>query len=127
MTRCFFYGAPNSEWQNMFHLVQRSQKAGIELAVSGNKCAKIDVLAREVFEGQEKYFSHSLGHGVGLQIHEAPSLSQKSKDVLHEDMIITIEPGLYFPGKFGIRIEDMVRVQKKKSKIISKFPQNFHL
>ncbi len=127
MTRCFFYGSPNAEWQNAFDLVQKAQQKGIELAISGNTCAKIDSEVRKIFGKQEKYFIHSLGHGVGLQIHESPSLSQKSKEVLKENMVITVEPGLYFPEKFGIRIEDVVLVQKKKNKILSRFPCEYKI
>ncbi|MEK7146509.1 MAG: M24 family metallopeptidase, partial [Patescibacteria group bacterium] len=61
----------------------------------------------------EKYFKHSLGHGIGLEVHEMPSLSGRSKEILKENMIVTVEPGIYLDGKFGVRIEDMGRVTAK--------------
>ena len=72
----------------------------------------VDSVARSTLDawGYEEYFTHGLGHGVGLEVHEAPTVSAKSPYTLHEGMIITIEPGVYIPGKYGVRIEDMVLV-----------------
>ncbi len=74
------------------------------------KVADLDKKAREMLGDYETYFTHSLGHGVGIDIHESPSISSKSDEILQEGMVITIEPGIYIPGKYGARYEEMCRV-----------------
>ncbi len=78
----------------------------------GVSVAEVDAAARNILKkrGLAKYFTHSTGHGVGLEIHEVPRLAAGQKDVLQPGMVITIEPGIYIPGKWGVRIEDMVLV-----------------
>ena len=87
-------------------------------------CAVADRFARDYFAKHSKaeYFKHSLGHGVGLEIHEYPTLSKRSDASLKNDMVFTIEPGLYFDGEFGIRIEDTVVL--KEGKVVSLMPSN---
>jgi Xaa-Pro aminopeptidase len=82
--------------------------------------AQIDRLAREVIEagGMGRHFVHSTGHGVGLDIHEMPYISARGKTVVEDGMVFTIEPGLYFPGEFGIRIEDMVVMRRGRAEIL---------
>ncbi len=94
--------------------------AAIRPGVSG---AAIDAAARNVLQeaGLGEYFVHGLGHGVGLQIHESPRLSVVSKDVLQPGMVITVEPGVYFEGQFGIRIEDDVLVTEEGHEVLSHF------
>jgi Xaa-Pro aminopeptidase len=76
---------------------------------------------RNIFGNKyEKYFSHGTGHGVGLEVHEAPRLTPGSQDVLEERMVFTVEPGLYFPGRWGIRIEDTVLVKKNSCEKLTK-------
>lgn len=103
------------EWRE---IVEEAQKAGIKECYPGNKASNVDIAVREIFKeyNVEKYFLHSTGHGLGLEVHEAPGLSKTSKEVLKEGMVVTIEPGLY--GNFGIRIEDDI-VVKKNPDIIS--------
>jgi len=86
------------------------------------KAADVDQQARKFLKHKElsRFFTHSLGHGVGLDVHEAPRLSQRSPDILQEGMVVTVEPAVYLPGKFGIRIEDMVVVTKNGAKILSR-------
>lgn len=113
MTRTFFTNKPSLEESNIYSKVFESQKASILKIKAGVKCAQIDKIARNSMgKNYEKYFKHSLGHGIGLDVHEIPSLSSKSKDILKENMIVTVEPGIYLQGKFGVRIEDMGRVTK---------------
>ncbi len=112
MTRSFFMGKPSTEQARVYDLVLRSQEAGIQAVRAGVKCADVDAASREVMGKEARYFTHSLGHGIGMEVHETPSLSSKSKDILEENMIVTVEPGIYLPGKFGVRIEDMGRVTK---------------
>jgi Xaa-Pro aminopeptidase len=84
-----------------------------------------DKLARDIIDkaGYKKQFGHGLGHGVGLEIHEAPRLSPLAKSVLREGMVVTVEPGIYLPGKFGVRIEDFVVVMKDGVENLTKAPK----
>lgn len=77
------------------------------------KVADLDKKAREMLGDYETYFTHSLGHGVGIDIHESPSISSKSDEILQEGMVITVEPGIYISGKYGARYEEMCVVDKK--------------
>jgi Xaa-Pro aminopeptidase len=102
----------NKKIQKIYDIVLKAQEASIKRVKPGVKASEIDKAARDVIEkaGYAKEFVHSTGHGVGLDIHELPIISKKSSMVIEENMIFTIEPGIYLPDKFGIRIEDMVRV-----------------
>ncbi len=108
MTRTFVLGAP-ADWQrDIYRLVHDAQAAGRAAAVVGATGAQIDAAARDVIAaaGYGPQFSHGLGHGVGLQIHEAPSLARESASIMVPDMCVTVEPGVYLPGRGGVRIED---------------------
>ncbi|MDR2557968.1 MAG: M24 family metallopeptidase, partial [Oscillospiraceae bacterium] len=85
----------------------------------------VDNVARSTLEawGYDKYFTHSLGHGVGLQIHEAPRLAKKSDHTLREGMVVTVEPGVYIPGNFGVRIEDMAYITANACIGLTKTPK----
>ena len=98
--------------QKVYDTVLKAQEASIKAVRAGVKAYEIDKAGREVIDkaGFGDYFIHSTGHGVGLDIHEEPFISKKSKTVIEENMIFTIEPGIYLPDEFGVRIEDMVRV-----------------
>ena len=89
---------------------------------SGIKASSIDKVCRDEImdKGYGQYFIHGTGHGVGLEIHEAPTVNSKSKDILKEGMILTVEPGIYLNGKFGVRIEDTLLVKKKGYEILTK-------
>ncbi|WP_201352586.1 M24 family metallopeptidase [Hydrogenimonas urashimensis] len=106
--------------QKAYDLVRKAHDTAIRKARSGMTGAQIDRLAREVIEkgGMGKYFVHSTGHGVGLDIHEMPYISARGKTIVEDGMVFTIEPGLYFPGKFGIRIEDMVVMRNGRAEIL---------
>ena len=112
----------------MYSLVLEAQESCLKNLKSGIKASLGDKLSRDVFikAGLDQYFTHANGHGVGLEIHEAPSLSSKAKHkdkniILQENMVVTVEPGLYFSGKFGIRIEDMAVITKSGIKNLTKF------
>jgi Xaa-Pro aminopeptidase len=96
----------------MYETVLEAQLAGIGAVRSGAKGAAVDAAARAVIEkaGWGERFGHGLGHGVGLDIHEAPTLKKISQDELHEGDVVTVEPGIYLPGDGGVRIEDCVLV-----------------
>ncbi|ADP77153.1 peptidase M24 [Methanothermus fervidus DSM 2088] len=108
--------------EEMFEIVLEAQKKGIDAIRSGITASKIDRIVRDVIKeyGYGKYFIHSTGHGVGLEVHERPSLSKKDDTKLKTNMVITVEPGIYIPEKFGVRVEDMVLVKKKRAKVLTK-------
>lgn len=112
MTRTVCVGKPSEEQIVLYKTVLFGQSIGLEFLQAGKKTADADKLVREYFasQGVAEFFGHNLGHGVGLEIHEQPVLSAKSNETLQPGMIVTVEPGLYIPGNFGIRIEDMVAI-----------------
>jgi len=115
-TRTLFFGTPNSEFLTSYDAVLNSNELSIKNIREGIECKAADGIARSYLEdmGYGKYFTHSLGHGLGLEIHEYPTLSPKSDATVKENMVFTIEPGVYFDGKFGIRIEDTVVIKDGK-------------
>lgn len=123
MTRTFFYGKGTAEQKKIYELVLEAQLKGIEAVKAGVKASDVDKASRECMGDFAKYFGHSLGHGIGLDVHEKPNLSTKSGDILEENMIVTVEPGIYLDGKFGVRIEDMGRVTKKGYENFTKAPK----
>ncbi len=112
LTRVVFAGKIPPKMAQVYEAVLRSQKAGIRACRSGVSAAAVDKAARSVIEaaGFGKEFVHGLGHGVGLEIHEAPGLSRLNPGRLRSGMVVTIEPGIYLPGVGGVRIEDDVRI-----------------
>ncbi len=114
-TRTFFYGKADAEFKKVYAIVEASQKKGVKALKAGIKAASIDRICREEImdKGYGQYFVHGTGHGVGLEIHEAPTVNSKSKDILKEGVILTVEPGIYLNGKFGVRIEDTLLIKKK--------------
>lgn len=114
MTRVVFFGEPDSELEKMYALVQRAHHRALALCKPGTKIKDLDIAARSVFskENLEGYFLHSLGHGIGLQIHEYPPIKQDLPESLElkPGMVITIEPGLYFEEKGGVRYEDTILI-----------------
>lgn len=103
---------PRRDLSRIYDAVRRAQEVGIRAVRPGVSCRDVDARVRESLDrsGYLKYFVHSTGHGVGLEIHERPSLSVRSRDRLGEGMVVTVEPGVYIPGLGGVRIEDMIRV-----------------
>ena len=110
MTRTVAMGEPGDEAREAYQAVLNAQEAAIEAAQAGMTGRALDAVARDVIEevGLGEYFSHSLGHGVGLQVHEWPRVSRQNEDPLPEGAVVSIEPGVYVPEEFGIRIEDLV-------------------
>lgn len=122
MTRTIFLGKPEEKFKKLYGIVLEAQKKGIEVVSAGVKCKDVDFAARNFIDklGFGKYFTHSLGHGIGLSIHEAPHISYKSSEVLQKGNVITIEPGIYMQNIGGIRIEDILLVTDNKPKILTK-------
>lgn len=115
------------EWRRLYDLVLAAQEKAIEAIRPGMTGREVDAVAREYITaaGYGKYFSHGLGHGVGLAIHEAPTLSPRSEIKLEPGMVVTVEPGIYLPGQGGIRIEDVVLIQEGVARVLSHAPKNF--
>jgi Xaa-Pro aminopeptidase len=121
MTRTIHLGkASQREW-DVYHSVLEAQMAAVAMVAPGVTCGDVDEAARSVLReaGLEKAFSHSTGHGVGLEIHEGPRIATKQTQVLQPGMVITIEPGAYLAGEFGVRIEDEVLVTAKGSEVLT--------
>lgn len=110
MTRTVCIGKADAEMKRLYNTVLEAQVAAIEGAKVGMKCAAVDAIARDIIEGAGYHgaFGHSLGHSVGLEIHEAPNFAPRSADFFENGHVITVEPGIYLAGKYGCRIEDMV-------------------
>ncbi len=114
MTRTVVIGKADEEMKRIYKTVYDAQAEAMKYIKAGMKCSDADALARNVISdaGYGEYFGHSLGHSLGLEIHERPSLSPRSNEILEEGNIVTIEPGIYIPGKYGVRIENMVLITK---------------
>lgn len=112
MTRTFFVGEPTDEMKKVYNLVLNNQKFVLEQYKEGCNTRQITKMVENNFKLNGYDLIHSLGHGVGLEIHEPPYVSYRSETLLKENMIVTNEPGIYIPGKFGIRIEDTVQITK---------------
>jgi Xaa-Pro aminopeptidase len=106
--------------QKIYDIVYKAQITAIEKARVGMKASQIDKLARDIIEksGYGKYFVHSTGHGVGLDIHEFPNINSKSDVIIEDNMVFTVEPGIYLPNEFGVRIEDTVVMKNGKALIL---------
>ncbi len=121
MTRSYFFGKPDREMEEMYEVVFRAQDAGFKAIRSGANGKIADGAAREVIDSSrfKGRFIHSLGHGVGLNVHDHPALSSQYDFFLKENMVVTVEPGVYIPKKGGVRIEDDVVVTKDGCQIIT--------
>jgi Xaa-Pro aminopeptidase len=125
-TRTFAAGEPGDEAKAAYELVERAQAAGLEAVAAGVSGRDADAAAREpiVAAGHGDHFGHGLGHGVGIEVHEAPRLSQRSEDTLAVGDVLTVEPGIYVPGELGVRIEDLVAITDDGVRNLSSIPKN---
>ena len=114
-TRTFGLGSVSGEAKSVYEIVKESQKMGLKAVKPGASCKSVDDACRDYIKEKKygKYFIHSTGHGIGLEVHELPNISPKSTTKLAKNMAITVEPGIYIPKKFGVRIEDSLIVQDK--------------
>ncbi|MEO0072394.1 MAG: Xaa-Pro peptidase family protein [candidate division WOR-3 bacterium] len=122
MTRTVFFGKATRRFKEIYQIVLDAQLKAIEMVQDGVLAKDVDIGARKIIDesGYGKYFGHGLGHGVGLAVHELPTVSSKSQDTLRTNMTISVEPGIYLPNEFGIRIEDIVAVTKNRCEILTK-------
>lgn len=121
MTRTIHMGKALAGELDVYDSVLEAQEAAVAAVRPGVTSGEVDEAARSVLRrrGLDQYFSHSTGHGVGLEIHEGPKIAAKQAQVLQQGMVITIEPGVYMPGKFGLRIEDMVLVTARGGEVLT--------
>lgn len=115
ITRTLCVGRPSAKQREVHSLVLQAQSAAIQSVRVGARCTVVDAAARETIRraGHGSHFGHGTGHGIGLMVHEGPSVSPLSNDTVEENMVFTVEPGVYIPGWGGVRIEDMVLVTTK--------------
>lgn len=127
LTRVFLTGKPTKHIERVYQTVLAAQKAAIAAIRPGAKCADVDKIARGMIDvaGFGKFFGHGLGHGFGLDIHESLRMSPLSGQVFEPGMVVTVEPGVYLPGKFGVRIEDDILVTQDGCEILTKVPREF--
>lgn len=125
MTRTVFLGHPRPKERSVYEAVLEAQETAVRAVAPGASCGEVDEAARSVLkrEGLAEAFSHSTGHGVGLEIHEPPRVSAGQPTRLQTGMVITIEPGVYLAGDFGVRIEDMVAVTRTGGQILTPAPK----
>jgi Xaa-Pro aminopeptidase len=125
-TRTFATGETGDEAREIYELVLRAQRAALEAVAPGPTGREVDAVARQIIEeaGHGEHFGHGLGHGVGLDVHEGPRLSRLSGDrPLVTGNVVTVEPGVYLPGRLGVRIEDLVVVTEDGADTLSRFPK----
>ncbi len=126
MTRTVHIGRPQIDARSGYEAVKEAQQTALDAVKPGATVGEVDHAARKLLynHGLGKFFTHSTGHGLGLEIHEAPKIAAAQKDVLRPGMVITIEPGVYLPGKWGIRIEDTVVVTETGCEILTPCPKD---
>lgn len=128
ITRMAVVGAPSDEFIKVHGIVERAVKAAMAAAKPGVKACEVDLAARAVITdaGYGEYFVHRTGHGLGIDGHEPPYITASSQTVLEEGMVFSIEPGIYLPGRFGVRLEDIVILRGDGPEAFSKLPLAFH-
>jgi len=121
ITRCFVLGRPTAFYKKAYDIVKQAQAAAIKMVKAGVKITQVDAAARQVIEKNDlPVYGHGTGHGLGLEIHESPFLKPEGKGKLNAGQVITIEPGVYIPGKLGVRIEDDVLITETGCKILTR-------
>lgn len=121
ITRCFVIGGPTNFYKRVYDVVEHAQAAAIKMVKAGVKIKQVDTAAREVIAKNDlPVYGHGTGHGLGLEIHESPFIKAESKGTLRAGQILTIEPGIYIPGKLGVRIEDDVLVTETGCRVLTR-------
>lgn len=129
MTRMAVIGQPPEGYEEVHAIVERAVCAALDAARPGVKAMDVDAAARNVIAqaGYGEFFVHRLGHGLGIEVHEPPFLTSTSETVLDEGMVFSIEPGIYLPGRFGLRLEDIVILRADGPEILSSLPRDMHV
>ncbi|HEV7918242.1 MAG TPA: Xaa-Pro peptidase family protein [Solirubrobacterales bacterium] len=122
-TRTFAVGEPAADQRDVYELVLRAQMAALDTVRAGAACSAVDAAARDIIDaaGHGEAFGHSTGHGVGLAVHELPTVAARSEMNLETGNVVTIEPGVYLEGRFGIRIEDLIVIEAGAPRVLSGF------
>ena len=125
MTRTVAFGEPSTRLRDVYEVVRLAQQAGVEAVRAGAPCEEIDRATRDPIQeaGYGEEYRHSVGHGVGLEIHEQPWLRQGNEDLLPQGAVVTVEPGVYLEGEGGVRIEDMVEVTADGGRVLPRTPK----
>jgi Xaa-Pro aminopeptidase len=125
-TRTFTSGPVDSEMKEIYELVLRAEEAALALVRPSTPCVDVDAAARRIIAeaGYGEHFRHGTGHGIGLAVHEEPRFRVGAAGVLEPGNVVTVEPGVYLPGRFGVRIEDLVVVTEGGHEVLSKFPKS---
>ena len=128
-TRTFHFGKPDSEFEKIYSIVLEAHLAAEEKARAGNTLENVDLAARNVIEknGFGGYFTHRTGHGLGIDVHEGDSVNRGVKTVIKPGMVFSIEPGIYIPGRFGVRIENLVVINESNTEILHNFPRELRI
>lgn len=122
ITRTKIIGKPSGQQEKVYRLVLKAHNEARKKIRAGVKCSEVDSIARRIIarNGYKKYFTHGLGHGVGIDIHEPPRLNATNTEELVNRNVVTVEPGIYLPGRFGIRIEDTVIVRNGEPEVLTR-------
>lgn len=129
LTRTIFVNSIDDDLRRIYGIVRSAQERAIEYVRSGIRCGDLDAVARGVIgeAGFSAFFGHSLGHGVGMEVHELPVIKSGARSRLKKNTVITVEPGIYMPGRGGVRIEDVVLVTDGGSEILTKSSKDIHI
>lgn len=129
ITRTLALGEPSEEQKAVYDIVLRSETAALEAVKPGVTAAELDQISRKVITdaGYGEYFTHRLGHGLGIDVHEFPSIHGENSIKMEKGMVFTLEPGIYIPGKIGVRIEDDVAVTADGYEVLTKFPKELQI
>lgn len=129
ITRTVAFGEPTDAQRDVYDTVKKAEQAAVDLVRPGVKAFEIDKIARDIIDeaGYGDYFTHRIGHGLGISVHEFPSITGTNELVLEEGMVFTIEPGIYNPDITGVRIEDDVVVTTDGVEVLTKFPKELQI
>ena len=127
LTRTFIFSTIYGDWfEEIYATVLNAQETALAAVRAGALCCDLDAIARDIITdaGYGEHFGHGLGHGVGLEVHETPRLNKESNAVLEAGMVVTVEPGIYLPGRGGVRIEDLVVVTEEGPDVLTRSPKD---
>ena len=129
ITRCVFLGDPPAEIAEAYAVLHEAQRAAVLAGIVGTPCEEVDRVARRIITaaGYGEYFMHRTGHGIGLTTHEPPYMVEGERQTVQPGMCFSIEPGIYLPGRFGVRIEDIVTVTTDGGRRLNQTSHEMHI